>query len=177
MGYLKRPFEQTGLANKAEILDIIEPRPGSRLLDSGCGNGESTARLARRDRVSEAYGIEGVDQRIEEASGRGTMITKADLNGPLPYQDGFFDIVHANQVIEHLTNFDLFLRQIWRVLRPDGYAMLTASNLASWHNVFSPACRAAGRAEPLALEARPWYGMLNTGEKRRERPVVGQSTG
>ena len=137
MRYLKRLFAQTALANKAEILNTIEPCPGGRLLDCGCGNGEFTARVARRARVSESYGIECVDQRIEEATGRGIIVTKADLNEPLPHEDGFFDIVHANQVIEHLTNTDLFLREIKRVLRPDGYAILSTNNLASWHNVFS----------------------------------------
>jgi methionine biosynthesis protein MetW len=137
MGYLKRLFLQTGLANKAEILNTLESRPGGHLLDCGCGNGEFTARVARRAHVSESYGIECVDQRIEEANERGIIVTKADLNEPFPYQDGFFDIVHANQIIEHLINTDLFLREIKRVLRPDGYAILSTNNLASWHNVFS----------------------------------------
>jgi len=137
MGYLRKLFEQTGLANKADILDTIEACPGGRLLDCGCGDGRFTARLARRAGVSESYGIECVDQRVEEASGRGIIVTKADLNDPLPYEDGFFDIVHANQIIEHLINTDLFLRETKRVLRPDGYAILSTNNLASWHNVFS----------------------------------------
>ena len=137
MAYLQRLFAETGLANKADILDTLEPRPGGRLLDCGCGDGEFTARLARRAQVSEPYGIECVDERIEEATARGIIVTKADLNEPFPYQDGFFDIVHSNQVIEHLVKTDLFLREIKRVLRSDGYAILSTNNLASWHNVFS----------------------------------------
>jgi methionine biosynthesis protein MetW len=137
MGYLNRLLEQALLANKAEILNTLEPRLGGRLLDCGCGDGEFTARLARRARVSECYGIECVDQRIEEATARGIIVTKADLNKPLPYEDGFFDIVHANQVIEHLASTDLFLHEVKRVLRPDGYAILSTNNLASWHNVLS----------------------------------------
>jgi methionine biosynthesis protein MetW len=137
MGYLKGLFEQTSLTNKTEILDTIEPRPGGRLLDCGCGNGKFTARLARRARVAEPYGIECVEERIEEATRWGITVAKADLNEPLPHEDGFFDIVHANQIIEHLTNTDLFLREVKRVLHPDGYAILSTNNLASWHNVFS----------------------------------------
>jgi methionine biosynthesis protein MetW len=137
MGYLRKLFEQTGLANKAEILETLEPRPAGRLLDCGCGNGEFTARLARRAQVSECYGVECVDARIAEAAARGVIVTKADLNDPLPYEDGFFDIVHANQIIEHLSSTDSFLREVERVLRPDGYAVVSTNNLASWHNVFS----------------------------------------
>ncbi len=137
MGYLKSLFAQTGLANRAEILNTVEPRPGGRLLDCGCGDGQFAARLAGCARVSECYGIECVDQRVAEATDRGIIVTKADLNDPFPYRDGFFDIVHANQIIEHLINTDLFLREIKRVLRLDGYAILSTNNLASWHNLFS----------------------------------------
>jgi len=87
--------------------------------------------------VSEAYGIECVDERIREATDRGVIVTKSDLDDPLPYKSCFFDIVHADQIVEHLRNIDLFLKEIKRVLRPDGYAVLSINNLASWHNRFS----------------------------------------
>lgn len=135
--YLYKIYRQTEQANKSEILGLVEPRPGGRLLDCGCGNGEFTASVVRRAQASEAYGIECVQQRIKEAIGRGIIVTKADLNEPLPYEDRFFDVVHANQIIEHLFNTDLFLKEIRRVLRPNGYAIVSTNNLASWHNVFS----------------------------------------
>lgn len=135
--YLYKVYRQTEQTNRSEILDIVEPRPGGRLLDCGCGNGEFTVQVARRAHVSDAYGIECVEERIGEAIDRGIIVTKADLNEPLPYEDRFFDIVHANQIIEHLFNTDLFLKEIKRVLRPNGYAVVSTNNLASWHNVFS----------------------------------------
>ena len=60
-----------------------------------------------------------------------------DLNEPLPYEDASFDVVHSNQVIEHLVKTDLFVREIRRLLRPSGYAIISTNNLASWHNIFS----------------------------------------
>jgi SAM-dependent methyltransferase len=120
---------------------VIEPRAHGRLLDCGCGDGEFTAQIACRARVSEAYGVECVKDRIKEAADRGIIVTEGDLNDPLPYQSCFFDIVHADQIIEHLPNIALFLQEIKRVLRPDGYAVLSINNLASWHNRF---CLALG---------------------------------
>lgn len=135
--YLYKIYRQTERANKRQILQLIEPRPNGRLLDCSCADGEFTVRVANCARVAEAYGVECIDERIADASDRGVIVTKADLNGPLPYRDHFFDIIHANQVIERLFSTDLFLAEARRVLRADGYAILSTSNLASWHNVLS----------------------------------------
>jgi ubiquinone/menaquinone biosynthesis C-methylase UbiE len=135
--YLYKVYRQMERTNRQQTLQLVERRPHGRLLDCGCGDGEFTVRLANRARVAEAYGIESADERIAEASDRGVIVTKADLNDPLPYRDHFFDIIHAGQVIEHVRSADLFLAEAWRVLHPDGYAVLTTNNLASWHNIVS----------------------------------------
>ena len=61
----------------------------------------------------------------------------ADLNLRLPYDDGTFDVVCSNQVIEHLSDTDTFVAELHRVLRPGGFAVTSTENLASWHNVAS----------------------------------------
>jgi methionine biosynthesis protein MetW len=151
--YLYKVYRQMERTNKNEILQLIEPRPNGRMLDCGCGDGEFTVRLANRARVAEAYGVELVDECIAEASDHGVIVTKADLNDPLPYRDHFFDIVHANQIIEHLANTDLFLAEARRVLHPDGYAVFATNNLASWHNILSLALGVQPTPTPIYNEA------------------------
>jgi len=135
--YLYRVYRATERLNKDAILASIEPRPGGSLLDLGCGDGSFTAEIARRAEVASVSGIEAVPERIVEAQGRGIQVAPTDLNERLPYEDGTFDVVHSNQVIEHLRATDVFLREIRRVLRPGGYALVSTNNLASWHNVIS----------------------------------------
>lgn len=62
-------------------------------------------------------------------------MTEADLDAPLPFEDGAFDLVVSNQVLEHLVDTDLFVSEIRRLLRPGGVAVVSTENLASWHNV------------------------------------------
>jgi len=135
--HLYKLYRQTERASRRQMLQLIEPCPHGRLLDCGCGDGEFTVRVANCARVAEAYGVERVDERIAEASDRGVIVTKADLNDPLPYRDHFFDIIYANQIIERLFNTDLFLSEVRRVLRDDGYVVLSTNNLGSQHNIFS----------------------------------------
>ena len=53
------------------------------------------------------YGIEIVDERRQVALRKGILRKTGDLNEPFPFGDEQFDIVHANQVIEHLKDTDI----------------------------------------------------------------------
>jgi SAM-dependent methyltransferase len=133
----ERVFRAAEAANRRQILDTLLPRSGGVLLDLGCGDGRFTMEVARRAGVDRVLGVELVDHIAEQARRSGVTVEQADLAGRLPYDDGSIDVVHANQVIEHLSFTDHFLREIRRVMHPDGYAVLSTNNLASWHNVLS----------------------------------------
>lgn len=137
MGYLMRVYVATFEQVKRSILAAAEPRPGGSLLDLGCGDGALTAEVAARARVGRACAIEIAGERAESARARGIEVVEADLGERFPWPDASFDIVHANQVIEHMPRTDHFLREIRRVLAPDGYAIVCTNNLASWHNIAS----------------------------------------
>jgi 2-polyprenyl-3-methyl-5-hydroxy-6-metoxy-1,4-benzoquinol methylase len=133
----ERVFRAAEAANRREILDTLLPRPGGILLDLGCGDGRFTMEVARQAGVERALGLELVDEIAEQARRNGVEVSQADLAERLPFDDASIDVVHSNQVIEHLSFTDHFLREIRRIVRPDGYAVLSTNNLASWHNVVS----------------------------------------
>lgn len=135
--YLNGVYRATEDLNKRTILALMEPRLGGTFLDCGCGDGEFTRALADKARVGATYGVETVEERAKAAEARNITIARVDLNQRLPWDDGFFDIVHANQLLEHLHSTDDFLREIRRLVKPGGYAVLSTNNLASWHNVAS----------------------------------------
>jgi SAM-dependent methyltransferase len=137
MSYLERVFRATEEENRQAILAALEPRPGGVLLDLGCSDGEVTSRIAQRAGTARTVGVELIDHLAEQARGRGIEVVGADLNARLPFDDATFDVIHSNQVIEHLWNTDNLLREIRRLLKPDGYAVVSTNNLASWHNVIS----------------------------------------
>ena len=137
MGYLERVFRATEEENRRLILRTLEPRPGGVLLDLGCSDGRVTTRIAARCRVARSVGVELIEPLAEAARARNIEVVGADLNRRLPFEDASFDVIHSNQVIEHLWNTDNFLKEIRRLLRPDGYAVVSTNNLASWHNIVS----------------------------------------
>lgn len=137
MSYLDRVFRMTEEDNRRAILELLPAGRGGALLDVGCNAGELTARVARRLGATRVVGIELLEEYAEAARRRGIEAIVGDVDSGLPFGDEEFDVVHSNQVIEHVRRTDRFLCEIRRVLAPGGLACLSTNNLASWHNIVS----------------------------------------
>jgi SAM-dependent methyltransferase len=134
---LIRIFRSAEEENRRVILEQVPRLGGGRLLDLGCGNGAFTVDVAARMGADEVAGIEFIPQIAEQAEKRGVEVARGSLGEPFPFADGYFDVVHSNQVIEHLPFTDHFMRECRRVVREGGTVIHSTNNLASWHNVFS----------------------------------------
>jgi SAM-dependent methyltransferase len=136
-GYLLKLWTDAEHAYRERILDVVARLEPETLLDLGCHDGAWTRRVADAagPRLETVTGVETVTAARQEAARKGITAIAADLNDPLPFADESFDVVHANQVIEHVRNLDLFASEIRRVLRSGGHAVICTENLASWHNV------------------------------------------
>jgi SAM-dependent methyltransferase len=134
-GYLVRMFRATEEANRQAILRALPDGGGGTVLDLGTHTGAFTERIGRRTRANRLHGVEFIAEHAERARRRGVLVTEADVENGLPFEDATFDVVTANQIIEHLRRTDLFLSEIRRVLKPGGIACISTNNLSSWHNV------------------------------------------
>jgi SAM-dependent methyltransferase len=123
---MDRRWSEAEASYHAKILDSLDPDPSAIVLDVGCDDGAWTDRLRRRIGVppTQVHGLELVDER---ATG--------DLEEKWPFPDESVDVLHANQVIEHVKRLDHFISEVRRVLAPAGAALICTENLASWHNV------------------------------------------
>jgi SAM-dependent methyltransferase len=102
------------------------------VLDVGCGDGTNTsAYLDPRSVV----GIDGYGPACETARMAGLTVIQGDLEERWPIDGESVDVVSANQVIEHVTDTDLFAEECFRVLRPGGTAVISTENLAAWPNI------------------------------------------
>ncbi len=120
------------------IYKLLEENSQVTLLDCGCDEGDITLEIAKRINTQKNYGIDIIKERYIKAQQKGIIVKHCDLNNErFPFESESIDVVHANQVIEHLWNLDNFLKEIHRVLKPGGYAVISTENLASWHNIFA----------------------------------------
>ena len=133
----KRMFEKADKLNKKNILSMLEKNSKNKLLDLGCDDGKWTLNLAKSVGTKRVYGIELIENQLKKARKKGLTVKKADLNGKFPFVNNSFDVIHANQVIEHISNIDNFMSETYRVLKPGGYVLISTENASSWHNIFA----------------------------------------
>ena len=134
---MRRLWADAEAAYRAKIIETVASQPATRLLDVGCDDGAWTDAVRRSLGVPATLvsGLELVPDRAELARARGFDVRVGDLDDRWPFEDRSFDVVHANQVIEHVKRLDHFAEETRRVLRPGGRAIVCTENLASWHNV------------------------------------------
>jgi SAM-dependent methyltransferase len=116
------------LAGYDRVLTELEAAlPGrGRLLDFGCGPGYFVERAARRGWRAE--GVEVGEWAQRAASERGVTTVHVGRLAAQRFPDGCFDVVTANQVLEHLPAPREELAEIRRVLRPGGLLYVEVPN-------------------------------------------------
>lgn len=102
-------------------------RPGTRLLEVGCGRGSFVARVANEKHV-DALGIELNQQSVEEAKALGRNVEFRDLAELSKTEAGRFDVVCFFEVLEHVPNPREFLEQCLACLRPGGQLLIAVPN-------------------------------------------------
>jgi ubiquinone/menaquinone biosynthesis C-methylase UbiE len=111
---------RTAANSAAYLLDHL--RPGSDLLDVGCGPGTITIDLADRVAPGRVVGIDASAEVIGQARRLPTANVDFEPGNvyDLQFDDASFDVVHAHQVLQHLSDPVAALVEMRRVLRPGG---------------------------------------------------------
>jgi 2-polyprenyl-3-methyl-5-hydroxy-6-metoxy-1,4-benzoquinol methylase len=153
-------------ANSAAYL-LPHLQPGMRVLDVGCGPGTITLDLAEHVAPGPVVGVDAVPEPLEaaraEAAARGDRTTTFAVGDvyALDAADGAYDVVHAHQVLQHLSDPVAALREMRRVCRPGGlvaardadYAAMTwypaDERLDAWLGLYEAVAR-GNDAEPDA---------------------------
>jgi len=135
--YLQKLYEKAVNFNHKNIFNLLEKNSNAKFLDLGCDDGVLTMKMANKTGTKNVYGVEIVDERIKLSEQNGIQVKKFDLNRKFDFENNYFDVVIANQVIEHIYNSDNFISEIYRILKPKGYAIISTENASSWCNIFA----------------------------------------
>ncbi|MCB1665096.1 MAG: methionine biosynthesis protein MetW [Pseudomonadales bacterium] len=112
-------------------LDIIQHwiRPGSRVLDLGCGDGSLLEYLKIHKDVSE-IGLEISPENIQQCLGRGVNVIEQDLNKSLAnFKDKSFDTVLLTQTLQAVSYPDVLIDEMLRIGKN---CIVTFPNFGHW---------------------------------------------
>ncbi len=170
---------RTAVDSAAYLLPLL--KPGLRLLDVGCGPGTVTADLARAVGGT-AVGLEAVPAPVDAARVSLAGVEHAGLAlgdvASLPFADRSFDVVHAHQVLQHLTDPVGALREMARVCRPAGTVAARDADYAAmawyprlpgldlWAALYQRVARSNGAEPDAGRHLRSWAEQAGLREVR-----------
>jgi ubiquinone/menaquinone biosynthesis C-methylase UbiE len=109
-------------------LDRLMPERGDglRLLDVGCGTGYHLARY--REGGFEIAGMDGSEEMLKQArlANSGIDFKRGDVES-IPFESESFDFVLCIEVLRYLPDINPCVREVQRVLKPGGIALVTAA--------------------------------------------------
>jgi ubiquinone/menaquinone biosynthesis C-methylase UbiE len=119
--YDQKRFWVFYFSNRA-VLQSINPQKGTAILDVGCGTGILLRQLLRLDRSLSLSGVDiaaGMVKMAQMKLGKSVKIQRGSANN-LPYRENSFDFVTCATSFHHYARPDNSLREMWRVLKPEG---------------------------------------------------------
>jgi SAM-dependent methyltransferase len=111
------------------------PKDAKKILDVGSGTGRYGVSFARDIPDATVYITDILEESLafarklaEEAGVKNVVFQKEDA-GAFSFPDNFFDVVFADAVLQHLPNRENAMKEMTRVLKPDGVLLVSAVNI------------------------------------------------
>jgi SAM-dependent methyltransferase len=148
------------LITRQRLREMLDPRPGERILEVGPGTGYYTLDVAEWVKPDGQVDIldlqqEMLDHTMRRAGERGlsnVTPTHSDATG-MPYQDGTYDAAFLVVVLGEIPDQDAALRELARVLKPGG-RLVVGELLGDPHYVRLAPLRLRASGVGLAYERR-----------------------
>jgi 2-polyprenyl-3-methyl-5-hydroxy-6-metoxy-1,4-benzoquinol methylase len=109
-------------------MGLREKSTPKRLLDVGCGDGTIGQKIQSLSSFT-VYGVDSSKANVSQCKKRKIFAKQVNIDLGIPYEDNYFDVVFAGEIIEHIIDTEHLFREFHRVLKPKGILLITTPNL------------------------------------------------
>ncbi len=152
-----------------DAFEALELNPGLRVLDAGCGTGNLEHFIAQKNHPP--IRVEAIDfssGMLERARAKCAGLdyvrfTQANLSERLPFEDATFDRIVSIHVLYALDDQDFTMRELLRVLKPDGILVLANPKPEfSWGPLAADHFRRIGNIWGFARRSKAFLASVGT---------------
>ena len=126
--YLENNMEYFSQVRR-EIFSFLPEKMG-RVLEVGCGTGDTLGYLKQQGRCDWAGGVELVASAAEIARSKVDLVIEGDVETmELPFEDGSLDVILCLDILEHLVDPWSMVRKLDKLLKPGGALIASIPNV------------------------------------------------
>lgn len=121
---------------KGIVINMINPKEKSKILDVGCGTGGLLYLLNKMNRNFKLYGIDISPKMLEIAKSK---LIKADyklLSVEEINSKNFYDYIFCTDAFHHYENQDLAMQNLYRALKKEGYLIIVDLDFGIFNYIF-----------------------------------------
>ena len=115
-----------------KVLDLVARLPARTVLDAPAGHGALTAQLLKSGKLVTAGDIDIEKFQLNPDQSGLQLVHLNLIADQLPIQENSFDLAICLEGVEHLENQWQLVRNLFRVLRPGGYLILSTPNIINF---------------------------------------------
>lgn len=135
INYQQKPHCYFSGARKP-FIDELPINPKGRLLEVGCGTGETARYALVQGKCGWCCGIELEPEAAEEAKTKLSRVIVGDVEKvEMGFPKEFFDVLILSEVLEHLVDPWFVLSKLYCLLKPGAFVRAGSPNIAHWSTV------------------------------------------
>ena len=146
------------------ILKLMHPKLNARFLDVACGAGFMVKEAKKAGLEACGIDVSEVAVKLAKENAHGANILLGD-GETLPWPDNYFDYVTSLGSLEHYLHQEIGIREIRRVLKPDGLSCIMVPNSFSLKDIFMVITSGGSNIDEQEVVSRlatknEWIGLI-----------------
>jgi len=133
----------------ADLLPLLDPKPGERILDVGCGTGHLTSKIAESG--AQVIGLDNSPDMVAQARQNYTQLRFVLADISTFRSNDRFDAVFSNAALHWITDAERVVTSVAHALKPSGRFVAEFGGKGNVATVLKAAERILGR------DVNPWY--------------------
>jgi trans-aconitate methyltransferase len=142
-----------------DLLPLLNPQPGERILDLGCGTGTLTYEIAKTG--ANVIGIDSSPEMINQAKAKHPEIEFKTQDGHDFQFDILFDAVFSNAALHWMTEPQKVIACVSHCLKKQGRFVLEMGGIGNIHHVLTAISQAANEFGVSALPLINYYPSIS----------------